>query len=254
MFMSYPGYLTDNFEPFNPLEVSKEGEKIFCRGNSRKYTKFYCTGVYGGISTGYTVGCNLRCVFCWVGWSRDFPKEYGEYFTPEEVAESLIENAKIKKMSKVRISGGEPTISKEHLFGVLRKLKNTNLLFILETNGILFGDDEKYVKDLGDYENIHVRVSLKAGSPEGFQRRTGAKGEFYQLPFIAISNLMKNRISFHIACMSDPRLMPRDERKSIIKKLDSIGYSDFFEEEICDPYKTTVMRLEKAGYRKLFKY
>jgi len=128
------------------------------------------------------------------------------------------------------------------------------LLFILETNGILFGDDEKYVKELGDYENIHVRVSLKAGLPEGFQRRTGAKGEFYQLPFIAISNLMKNRISFHIACMSDPRLMPKDERGSIIKKLDSIGYSDFFEEEMCDPYKITVMRLEKAGYRKLFKY
>jgi len=62
--MSYPSYLTKKSEPFDPLEVSKEGENIFCRGDSRKYTGFYCTGVYRGISTGYTVGCNLRCVFC----------------------------------------------------------------------------------------------------------------------------------------------------------------------------------------------
>jgi len=136
--------------------------------------------------------------------------------------------------------------------GLIRRLKNTNLLFILETNGILFGNDEKYVRELRDYENIHVRVSLKAGTPESFQRRMGAKGEFYRLPFVAISNLMKNRISFHVACMSDPRLMPQDERRSIIKKLDSIGYQNFFEEETCDPYKTTVVRMEKAGYKNFY--
>ena len=250
--MSYPSYLTKKSEPFDPLEVSKEGENIFCRGDSRKYTGFYCTGVYRGISTGYTVGCNLRCVFCWVEWSRDFPNQFGEYCSPEKVAENLIKNAKINNVLKVRISGGEPTISKEHLLGLIRRLKNTNLLFILETNGILFGNDEKYVRELRDYENIHVRVSLKAGTPESFQRRMGAKGEFYRLPFVAISNLMKNRISFHVACMSDPRLMPQDERRSIIKKLDSIGYQNFFEEETCDPYKTTVVRMEKAGYKNFY--
>jgi uncharacterized Fe-S cluster-containing radical SAM superfamily protein len=251
--MLYPGYLTKGFKPFDPIETTFDGKKIFCKDDLRKYTEFYCTGVYGGISTGYTVGCNLRCIFCWVRLSRDFPKKYGEYFDPEEVAKKLIRNAQIKKLSKVRISGGEPTISKEHLLGVLKEIKNTDLLFILETNGILFGYDESYVKKLKEFKNIHIRVSIKSGSPEGFQRRTGAIGDFYRVPFNAISNLMKNQISFHVACMSDPRLMPQEERNFIISKLNSIGYTDFIEEEICDPYDTTVMRLEKAGYKIFFR-
>ncbi len=48
------------------------------------------------------------------------------------------------------------------------------------------------------------------------------------LPFAAIQNLMKNRISFHVACMSDPGLMPKDEKRAITKELDNIGYSNFF--------------------------
>jgi uncharacterized Fe-S cluster-containing radical SAM superfamily protein len=51
---------------------------------ARKYTDFYATGVYGGIATGYTVGCCLRCIFCWVDWSRDYPEKYGEFYTAEE--------------------------------------------------------------------------------------------------------------------------------------------------------------------------
>jgi len=188
-----------------------------------------------------------------VGWSRDFPKRYGKLFSPEEVVHNLTRNAHANKISKVRISGGEPTIARGHLLEVLNRLKEKNMLFILETNGILFGDDEQYVKELIDYKNIHVRVSLKAGSPEGFQRRTGAMGEFYRLPFTAISYLMKYKISFHVACMSDRGLMPQNERNSIIKELTHIGYSDFFEEERCDPYNTTVARLEKAGYKNFFK-
>jgi hypothetical protein len=31
-------------------------------------------------------------------------------------------------------------------------------------------------------------------------------------------------------------------------RLDAIGYTGFFEEEQCDPYKTTVRRLRAAGF------
>jgi len=64
----YPRYVTPNFEPFDPVELARETEKIVTRYNEdgkceRKYTAFYATGVYGGIATGYTVGCCLRCCF-----------------------------------------------------------------------------------------------------------------------------------------------------------------------------------------------
>jgi len=71
----YPRYVTPDFEPFDPVKLARETEKIVTKYENgkckRKYTAFYATGVYGGISTGYTVGCCLRCVFCWVDWSRE---------------------------------------------------------------------------------------------------------------------------------------------------------------------------------------
>ena len=56
----YPRYVAENWIPFDPVELVKRTEAIVCRGDERKYTDFYVVGVYGGISTGYTVGCSLR--------------------------------------------------------------------------------------------------------------------------------------------------------------------------------------------------
>lgn len=248
MKIKYPRYLTKGFQPFDPLKLYKETEKIVCKNNSRKYTSFYCVGVYGGISTGYVVGCTLRCIFCWVDWSRDFPEKSGEFFSSEQVFEKLVRNAKKRNVSKLRISGGEPTLGKRHLLSLLNLVSATDFLFILETNGLILGEDKDFVKNLSKYKNIHVRVSLKAGTEEGFQARTGAMGKFYELPYKAITSLRETRVPFHVACMSDPRLMPKAERKAMIRKLAEVGYKDYLEEEVCDPYRTTVVRLEKAGF------
>ncbi len=245
---SYPSILTPDSKPFDPVDIAHQTEGIVSREKSRKYTHFYCTGVYGGISTGYTVGCCLRCVFCWVDWSRDFPLQEGDFFSPEQVFHSLVSNAKKEKVGKIRISGGEPTLCPDHLLSVLDLVNKTNLLFILETNGILFGESLDYVNRLKKYNNIHVRVSLKAGNGEGFEKRTGAKAEFYELPFKAIANLKKAGVSFHVAAMTDSRLMPGEERKMMLAKLRAIGYKDYLEEERCDPYQTTVERLKRAGF------
>jgi len=61
MGKEYPSFIIPESKPFDPLEISLQTEAIVSKSKSRKYTDFYCTGVYGGISTGYTVGCCLRC-------------------------------------------------------------------------------------------------------------------------------------------------------------------------------------------------
>jgi len=157
-------------------------------------------------------------------------------------------NAKKSRVNKLRISGGEPTLCKEHLLGVLDLISTTKYLFILETNGILLGSDPDYVNSLAKYPNIHVRVSLKAGTPEGFQERTGARGEFYELPYLAIKSLSESRVNFHVAVMSDARLMSQKERGIMIQKLKEIGYHDYLEEELCDSYQTAVIRLKESGF------
>ncbi|NIM13517.1 MAG: hypothetical protein GTO45_15505, partial [Candidatus Aminicenantes bacterium] len=59
MEKKYISFLTPESEPFDPISLAQQTEEIVCRKNARKYTDFYCTGVYGGISTGYAVGCCL---------------------------------------------------------------------------------------------------------------------------------------------------------------------------------------------------
>jgi len=79
--MSYPAYLRQGFKPFDPIELAKLTEAKVSQGFSRRYTDFYCVGAYGDISTAYTVGCCLRCIFCWVDFSRDFPDKYGDLYS-----------------------------------------------------------------------------------------------------------------------------------------------------------------------------
>ena len=244
----YPGYLEEGFQPYDPIELMRVTEEKVCRGDGRKYTDFYCVGVYGGISTGYLVGCCLRCVFCWVNLSRDFPDRHGRFYTPDRVAERLIVNARQRRVDKLRISGGEPTLGKDHLLAVLHLADGLGFTFVLETNGILLGHDPDYALALAGYRDVHVRVSLKAGDAAGFESRTGARGEYGELPFRAVERLMTAGASFHVAAMTDPRLMPAEERDSLVRRLRGSGYRDYLEEERCDPYKTSVLRLQAAGF------
>lgn len=253
---AYPRFLTVGFKPFDPILLAKETEKLVLRFKDgrweRKYTAFYATGVYGGIATGYAVGCCLRCCFCWVDWSRDYPEEYGRFYTAEEAFNKLREAAHRYRVSKLRISGAEPTLGKDHLLALLKLVEESEFpLFILETNGMLLGVDKDYVKKVSKFSKVHVRVSLKAGTPEAFTRKTGATPESFEIPFKAIENLLDYGVSFHVAAMSgDPRIMPPHERVSLIKKLLSIDakLALNLEEEVVDPYETTLARLKYAGY------
>lgn len=262
--MEYQRFLTPEFTPFDPIELAEKTEKIITKegqeGLERKYVSFYSAPVYSGIATGYAVGCCLRCIYCWTNWSRDFPEEYGKFYSPKEAADRLINEAekgitsrgwehyRHLKVNKLRVSGCEPTLGKEHLLKVLEHLSNYSYQFYLETNGLLFGKDYDYVKRLAKYSDfIYVRVSFKAASPEGFTERTGAIGEHYELPFKALKNLLDVGIYARAAAMTDPKIMPEEERNILIKRLDDIDpsarYSDTLEEEVIGSYDTTRKRL-----------
>lgn len=111
-------------------------------------------------------------------------------------------------------------------------------LFILETNGILFGKTRDYVEKISPFTKLHVRVSLKAGTPEAFTKKTGANLESFELPFKGIQNLKECGVSFHVAAMSaDPRIMSAEERISLLERLAQIDRTLTLnlEEEVIDP-------------------
>lgn len=261
--MTYQRFLRPGFKPFDPLELARITERIVTRkgpeGLERKYTGIYSAPVYRGVATGYAVGCCLRCMYCWTNWSRDFPELYGKFYSPRAVAESLFQAAekgitapqwkKFKhfKITKLRLSGCEPTIGKEHLLAVLEYVMDSKYpLFILETNGILLGADRNYVKQLSNFRNkLYVRVSIKAATPEGFTKRTGAIGSFYELPFRALEYLLDEGIFARPAAMTDPRVMPQTERTLLLKRLGKIDkqFEIDLEEEVIDNYDTTIKRI-----------
>jgi hypothetical protein len=73
-------------------------------------------------------------------------------------------------------------------------------------------------------------------------------GEFYMLPFQALKNLLDEGIYARAAAMTDERIMPPEERQTLIQMLDEIdpkaNYPKTLEEEIIDAYDTTIKRIK----------
>jgi uncharacterized Fe-S cluster-containing radical SAM superfamily protein len=249
MMENYPRFICKGFKPFDPLELSRETEEIVAQRATRKYASFSFSDVDGGISSAYAVGCCLRCIFCWVDSSRDFPEKHGDLCTPDEVVDQLVQSAERNGARQLRISGGEPTLCRPHLLAVLDRIELTGYELEVETNGIPIAADRELAEELAWYDYTHVRVSLKAGSAEGFEARTGARGEFWELPFVAVERLLAAGADFHVAAMTDPRLMPEAERRALLRRLRRTGYVDWLEEEWCDSYHSSVLRLRAAGWK-----
>lgn len=186
----------------------------------RKYYRFRPAKWYGGIVTGDVVGCNLLCLFCWAGagiWGKTEP---GDFYTPDEVFSRMDAISRAKGFRLWRLSGQEPTIGREHLLALLRKVEKSPYRFILETNGTLL--DRSYARDLSEFKKIHVRVSLKGANEEEFRKLTKATGGF-SLQLEALKNLHDAGVSNHASVMSI--LSTEKELEKLARKLYSINPS-----------------------------
>lgn len=145
----------------------------------------------------------------------------------------------------MRISGNEPTLARDHLLQVLGQVPG-DILFILETNGILIGHDPTYASDLSRFENLYVRVSLKGASEEEFAKLTGAEPAGFGLQIRALENLARSHVTAHPAVMvsfSTPETI-----KALRTRLKEINedFEDFEVEELA-LYGKVEKRLMKAG-------
>lgn len=127
--------------------------------------------------------------------------KHGKFYAPQQVFDQIVKIAKKRGYYMLRVSGGEPTISRNHLLQLLELVEQTGYTFILETNGILIGTNKKYAKELSKYSNIHVRVSIKGCTPDEFSRLTGAKPNGFDLQLNSLKNLLDAGVSCHPAVM-----------------------------------------------------
>ena len=203
---------------YDPATRHEAIEKLVVRdnelGQEKKYWRFRFDRWYGGIVTADAVGCGLLCKYCWVSDAVMFqPVKVGKFYSPDVVSKILVKMAKKRNLKQLRVSGGEPTIGKRHLLQLLDDLEGQGLLFILETNGILIGDDPQYAEDLSKYRFLHVRVSLKGCNEKEFAMLTGAKPEGFILQLKALENLLREGVRCH------PAVMMSFSRKESVQQL-----------------------------------
>ena len=103
--------------------------------------------------------------------------------------------------SEWRISGNEPTLGRDHFLQVIA-LVPTDLLFILETNGILLGHDREYAAALARFPHVRVRVSQKGSTPRNSHGLTGARPAGFHLQLAALHHLVAAGANVNAAVMS----------------------------------------------------
>jgi uncharacterized Fe-S cluster-containing radical SAM superfamily protein len=237
---------------YDPGERHRQIEKLVVRnkvgGDLKKYYRFRHDRWYGGIVTADCAGCGLTCRFCWVRKESILEgREPGEFLKPEEVAERFLKLMKEKKVNQGRISGGEPTIGRRHLFQILNVFQHKRIRFILETNGIQIGGDESYAQELALYPFVHARVSFKGCNEEEFARLTGADPGGFHLQLNALRYLKRAGVSAHPAVMlSFSEREAVDQLYSAIWKIDPILHSEIEEERVI-LYPHVEERLRQAG-------
>lgn len=176
-------------DPFKLSEtVEKEVARIINGYHERRYYRFRGGKWYGGISTGDVVGCNLRCKFCW-SWRYSYYSNKGWFESPISAFRKLTDVASRCKYRYLRLSGGEPTISIDHLVNLLELIEDTKYFFILETNGLLLGKYFDYAKKLARFQRLVIRVSFKGCNEKEFEVLSGADQSFYNYQFKALENL-----------------------------------------------------------------
>lgn len=237
----------NRFTVYDPVERARDVARIVTRGELRKYYRFRPARFYGGIATADCVGCCLRCIFCWAWREVVNPAGTGRFYSPEQVAERLVAMARKKGFHRLRVSGNEPTISREHLLRVLERIP-AGLLFILETNGILIGADETYARDLARFENLYVRVSLKGCTESEFSTLTGAEPGGFELQVKAVQNLYRAGVEVQPAVMVS--FSPPENINVLRGRLEQIGpgLGDIEVEELV-LYGHVEERLRKAGLK-----
>ena len=188
---------------YDPIKLTETTEKVVIKGNQRKYARLARPlRFYGGTTSATEVGCNLRCKFCFSDKPVWKPKETGKFYTPQQVFDGLAKTARKHGHKIISASASEGTIGREHLMQLLDLVEKSEFVYVLETNGMILGNDPEYAQALAKYKRLHVRVSIKGDNPGLYHELTGAHPDSYELPYKALAHLIEAEVSCNACLMS----------------------------------------------------
>jgi uncharacterized Fe-S cluster-containing radical SAM superfamily protein len=237
---------------FDPIALAAATELVVVDGARRKYVQLgRPLRFYGGTTSATEVGCNLRCKFCFSDKPVWKPKETGKFYTPQQVFDGLVKSARKHGHKIISASASEGTIGREHLMQLLDLVEESEFVYVLETNGMILGNDPEYAQALAKYKKLHVRVSIKGDSPELYHELTGAHPDSYELPYKALSHLIDAGVSCNACLMAS--FSDEEGIKRVKGKLIDVhpGILKSLEIEKITMFPKVAERLSKKGLKPL---
>lgn len=235
--------------PFDALQRSEETERLVMSGEKRLYHKFRAAPYYGGIATADALGCSFLCAYCWNYARNEDPSRFGKFYSPEEVANRLLEIARRRAFQLFRITGSEPILGKTsflHLDKVIELVLNAEPRsnFVLETNGLMLGYEEELARRLGS-RRLLVRVAVKGVDPVSFEKISGARKEYFRYPLHALRLLEDLGVRAWPALMEDLFAKPQiEELKTTLREQ---GIRSNLELESLESYPFVLANLKRRG-------
>lgn len=162
-------------------------------------------------------GCNMRCLYC---YNTDivFSKE-GKY-TEKEIIEFL--ESRKGLLDGVVFCGGEPTIYKEDIFSLSKRIKEMNFLIKMDTNG----SNPHIIKELIDKSLIdYIALDFKAPKSK-FKDIT--KSNFFDNFIKTLRIIISSNIESEIRTTIHSDLFNEDDINEIILTLYKEGYKGKF--------------------------
>lgn len=233
--------------PFDPIKRAEYVERVIIKNNERKYYRFRPAPYYGGISTCDSIGCCFLCCYCW-NYKRNLnPENFGRFYSPEEVTFRLLDIAKRKGFQYVRLTGAEPVLGKRtfsHFLDIANIIsnENPNLIFILETNGLILGFYPDLIEKI-NLENLSIRISIKGWDEESFEKISGARREYFIYPLVALKNLRERGLDAWCAVMED--LFSEKEIPILKEKLRKLNLDIEIERETLESYPFCLENIKK---------
>ncbi len=167
-------------------------------------------------------GCRLRCLYC---HNPEMWQMAGNQMTAEELVSKIKRNKPYFKRNNggVTFSGGEPTLQKDFLIEVMKKLKKEDISIALDTCGVGL-DDYDEILSLTDI----VLFDVKFTNEEGYKKLTG-QSMASSLKFIEALN--KSGKPVWIRQVIVPGMMDNEnylkELASYLKKINNIEKIEF---------------------------
>ncbi|MGD8535582.1 MAG: 4Fe-4S cluster-binding domain-containing protein [Candidatus Aminicenantes bacterium] len=235
--------------PFDPIERSREVERVVMKEGKRLYHRFRAAPYYGGIATADAIGCSFLCAYCWNYFRNLNPARFDKHYSPSQVAFNLLRIARKKSFHLFRITGSEPVLgepSLNHLVEVLKIIfsEMEDSTFILETNGFFLGYRTDLVEKI-NFRNLWIRISLKGVDEESFETIAGVSGEFFTYPLIALKKMEDQGLKAWPAVMRD--LFADDELTCLSQRLAEMEIKARLEEEVLEAYPFVLENMEKRG-------